>query len=480
LENCINENKKILEESGKEKELRDKLSEKGAIEESLRKQIEDLKKELDENEGNEIKEKELRDKLSEKGAIEESLRKQIEDLKKELDENEGNKVKEKELRDKLSEKEEIEENLRKDLELKELEQNILEDQLENCRNENKKILKELENCNDENKSENEKTNLEECEEEKGKIKEKLTLYKKLRDCDEEKESLRKQIEDFKEKLEGCKEKQINDEEKESLRKQIANLKEKLEDYKEKQIDDEEDDYKITDDSQVPKFINDKLEPAIPRSSRIEVYNQTKKFITNKSEEISELIPSKILLKNSKENGFVLKIFNEILMTNFWHGNSSNYGLYNEWAPNTLDYSYRGNYGVNQRLKTKFSIREHETDAMQYTRILYNSKNETYFDKVYNIIEEYLIDHGVNCTIEKAFVPTNNAERVASQSKKVFLAVGSLPFFNLKSKKSSTKNNLYYYLQINFDIRMKSNNQVYPIRGFTMLLSDELDLYTVKI
>ncbi|MEN0069242.1 MAG: hypothetical protein AAGB21_03135, partial [Spiroplasma sp.] len=291
--------------------------------------------------------------------------------------------------------------------------------------------------------------------------------------------LKEEMEKFTKNMENYKESQL--EENRTLKENLEKIKKINDEYKEKydDEDDEEDNYKVTDDSQVLNFINDKLNQAIPRSARISVYNRTKKFVINKSEEISDLIPSKLLLKNNIKDGFMLKIFNEVLMTNYWQGDNSSYGLYSDWAPNTLDYTRDGNYGSNKRLKTKLWVRGQEDKIIKYSKLLYRSENEVYLDKVYAIIEKYLNDSGINCTIEKAFVPTNNPARVEPNSKEVLLAVGSLPFFNLKSKKSNINENLYYYLQVCFDIRMKSTDQIFPIRGFTMLLSDELDLYEVK-
>lgn len=266
-------------------------------------------------------------------------------------------------------------------------------------------------------------------------------------------------------------------------KRIIELEKELKECKD---DDEEDkDMVITSDKEVAKFIMQVLDKAIPYSARIKTVGSKNMYdydkyvinkVTNGKEEISDVIPSTLLLNRKEKDSLILKVFQEILMTNFWNGNWAIYGLWAPWSTNTLNYSTKGNWGVQKRLYPKTVIRDHSGDSIFWTGMLYKSQNQLYIDQVFNLIEKYLQKHGVDCQVIKE----SNKSHGRLYATKTFVSCGSLPFPNLKLKNSkASSNDVYYYLQVNFDIKLNKSGKVYPIRGYTMLLSDALTLYSIS-
>lgn len=258
-------------------------------------------------------------------------------------------------------------------------------------------------------------------------------------------------------------------EEEILENNRKKCKEEIEDEEEKQKEP------LSPEEAEAAIINI-LKPSIPYSAQVwSGWTENNFWPINNEHEISQTIPSKLLLNR---NGLALKVVQELIMTNYWNGGQANYGLWASWAMNDVGYSKKGNWGVNNRLFPVTQIADNENQSIIFTKQLLDSRNQLYFDQVYQIIEKLLNRQGVNCTLEKAVVAIKKGNQY--DTKKVLVSFGSLPFYNIeKINQNSTPNSLYYYLQVNFDIIMRNSNKVYQIRGFIMLLSDELDFYYNK-
>ncbi|MDQ7983292.1 MAG: hypothetical protein REH79_03715 [Spiroplasma sp.] len=298
------------------------------------------------------------------------------------------------------------------------------------------------------------------------------LNLELQECEKKNEELAQKLEDSANDAAKLKE----------LEQQISQLKKDLKKSQEELEGNDDDDYIVPegDEKETIKFIVERLEPAVPKSAKKEYELAEKKFVISDPTEISQVTPSLLLLNRKEKDGLVLKVYQEILMTNAWHNAYWNYGLHTDWAMNTLDYTAWGNKGINHRIFTKTAISSDSSSTpLSYVKMLYDSANQIYLDEVYGLIEKYLQKHGIECRVVKTFVPSNFRASKLTNSEKVLVSFGSLQFPNLKLE-NAKPDSLYYYIQLNFDIVFTGSKpqENYPIRGFTMLLSDALNLYKV--
>lgn len=64
-------------------------------------------------------------------------------------------------------------------------------------------------------------------------------------------------------------------------------------------------------------------------------------------------------------------------------------------------------GTNYRLFFKTKIKNHDNDSIIWSGMLFHNEKQLYFDKIFEIIEQYLQKHDVNCcTVEKKINPSH--------------------------------------------------------------------------
>ncbi len=115
----------------------------------------------------------------------------------------------------------------------------------------------------------------------------------------------------------------------------------------------------------------------------------------------------------------------------------------------------------------------DTNKIKNVKIL-SELNNTYFNKLFFVIEKYLNDSGIKCRISKKAVKD-------WYSSLYLYGVGNIQFNNQYDDYNNGKKR-QYYIQVNFDVLFFDNNDSssdisQEFAGVVFTLSDELDLYS---
>lgn len=115
----------------------------------------------------------------------------------------------------------------------------------------------------------------------------------------------------------------------------------------------------------------------------------------------------------------------------------------------------------------------DTNKIKNVKIL-SELNNTYFNKLFFVIEKYLNDSGIKCRISKKVVKD-------WYSSLYLYGVGNIQFNNQYDDYDNGKKR-QYYIQVNFDVLFFDNNDSFSdisqeFAGVVFTLSDELDLYS---